>query len=246
MTEGQWFVAPDEDDWRDVEVWLPPDESHHASKVLRVAAPDVITVTDGRGVVARCAVQRVEDGRLVAEILQWEERRPPKPEMVVYQGVAKGTKVDAIVEKLAELGVAELSVYESVRAVVRWDAAKAAKLEARWRSLAGSASKQSRNPFVLRARGVLRWNELLERVAAEPFAVALWEEASLPLRTALTGTVDRVALVVGPEGGLERVEAEALADAGAQLVSLGPRILRTENASVVATSALLFHYGLIG
>ena len=65
----------------------------------------------------------------------------------------------------------------------------------------------------------------------------LWEEASLPLRTALDGGGNRVALVVGPEGGLAREEAEALADAGAQLVSLGPRIFRTENASVVAAAA---------
>ena len=68
----------------------------------------------------------------------------------------------------------------------------------------------------------------------------------MPLRTSLMGMVDRVALVVGPEGGFAREEAEALADAGAQLVSLGPRILRTENAAVVAASVLLFHYGLIG
>jgi 16S rRNA (uracil1498-N3)-methyltransferase len=68
----------------------------------------------------------------------------------------------------------------------------------------------------------------------------------LPLRTALTGVTDRVALVVGPEGGLAREEAEELADAGAQLVSLGPQILRTENAPVVAVSALMYHYGAIG
>jgi 16S rRNA (uracil1498-N3)-methyltransferase len=53
-------------------------------------------------------------------------------------------------------------------------------------------------------------------------------------------------MVVGPEGGLARAEIEALADAGAQVVSLGPLILRTENAPVVAASAVLYHYGLIG
>ena len=66
------------------------------------------------------------------------------------------------------------------------------------------------------------------------------------MRTALHGPADRLAIVVGPEGGLTRDEAEALADAGGQLVSLGPTILRTENAPVVAASAVLYHYGLIG
>ena len=55
-----------------------------------------------------------------------------------------------------------------------------------------------------------------------------------------------MALVVGPEGGLERNEAAALESAGAQLVSLGPMILRTENAPVVAASAILYHYGVVG
>jgi 16S rRNA (uracil1498-N3)-methyltransferase len=76
--------------------------------------------------------------------------------------------------------------------------------------------------------------------------VVLWEEAMLPLRTALSGPADRLALVVGPEGGLAKEEAEELADAGGQLVSLGPHILRTQNAPVVAVSALMYHYGLIG
>ncbi len=227
-------------------MWLPSDESHHAQRVLRVTPPDVITVTNGCGLVARCAVQRVQDQHLVAEILDREQRRPLRPEIVVYQGAAKGAKVDSIIEKLAELGVVEVAVYQSARSVAKWDRAKVQRLNHRWRSLARSAAKQSRNPFALKTQGVLSWDELLHRVGSEQLAIALWEEGFLPLRTALTGMVDRVALVIGPEGGLARAEGEALADAGAQLVSLGPRILRTENAAVVAASALLFHYGLIG
>ena len=76
--------------------------------------------------------------------------------------------------------------------------------------------------------------------------MVLWEEAPLPLRTALHRPPERIALVVGPEGGFTREEAEALADAGGQLVSLAPRILRTENAPIVSAAAVLYHYGLIG
>lgn len=250
MSSTPWFIAGPEA-WTEAEVALPTDESHHALKVMRVSPPDVIVVTDGRGRVARCAVARTEGDRLVAEILEVDERRPLKPRIVVYQGAAKGQKIDGIVERLAELGVAEVWVYESSRSVVKWDDAKVAKLGDRWRSIARSAAKQSRSPFVLETGGGLSWTELQRRVAKEPHAVVLWEESSFPLRTALAGTsqtgaVARVALVVGPEGGLDRSEAEALADAGAQLVSLGPQILRTENAAVVTTAALQFHYGLIG
>jgi 16S rRNA (uracil1498-N3)-methyltransferase len=244
VTAGPWFVAPT--GWSATEVSLPEDESHHALKVLRVAPPDVITVTDGKGRVARCAAARIDDGTLVAEILDTEERQPLKPRIVIYQGAAKGSKIDDTIERLAELGVAETWVYGSARTVVKWDADRIAKLNGRWRSIARSAAKQSRNPYLMEVGAGLSWTELARRIAKEPSAVVLWEEASLPMRTALIEGSDRVALVVGPEGGLERSEAEALADAGAQLVSLGPRILRTENAAVISAAALLYHYGLIG
>ena len=245
MSAAPWFFSPP-DHWSGDEVRLPPDESHHATRVMRISPPDVMTITDGRGRVARCSASRVEGDQLIAEILESDERRPLRPEIVVYQGAAKGTKVDDVIERLAELGAAEVCVYESRRSVVRWDQKKVDKLEERWAAIARSTAKQSRNPYAIRASGGLSWTELSRRVAGEPLAVVLWEEAMLPLRTALSGPADRVALVVGPEGGLAREEAEQLADAGAQLVSLGPHILRTENAPVVAVSALMYHYGLIG
>lgn len=213
---------------------------------MRVAPPDVVTVTDGRGRVARCAAARVEDDVLVAEVLETETHRRPKPDIVVYQGAAKGHKADDVVEKLAELGVAEVRVYESKRAVARWDEAKVARLNKRWAAVTRSAAKQSRNPFATEAVAGLSWTQVVREIAREPLAVVLWEEASLPLRTALIDGADRVAFLVGPEGGLEPAEAEALADAGAQLVSLGPRILRTENAALVTVSAALYRYGVIG
>jgi len=197
-----------------------------------VAPPDVITVTDGEGRVARCAVRTAEPAQVTAEILEHFERRP--------------LKLDDVVEKLAELGVAEMWSFESRRAVVKWDDAKLRKVNERWASIARSAAKQSRNAHFMQTHAGLTFDELLTKIKAESLAVVLWEEATLPLRTILEGYADRVALVIGPEGGLDRAEAEALADAGAPLASLGPQILRTENAPVVATSAVLFHYGLIG
>ena len=240
-----WFFAPPEG-WADATVTLPADESHHALRVMRIAPPDVITVTDGGGRVARCAVAREGSDRLVAEILEVDEHRRLRPEVAVYQGVAKGHKLDDVVQQLSELGVAELWAFDSERAVAKWDRAKVEKLGQRWDGIARAAAKQSRNPFALRARAGLSFTELTRRLANEPLVVVLWEGAELPLRTALASGVERVALVVGPEGGLSRAEAESLADAGGQLVSLGPLILRTEHAAVVSTSATFFHYGLIG
>jgi 16S rRNA (uracil1498-N3)-methyltransferase len=240
-----WFVA-EPDRWSGDLITLDAEESHHALKVLRVAPPDVVTVTDGRGRVARCSAEEVAEDHLVVRTLEVTEHRKPLPEVVVYQGAARGAKVDSAIERLSELGVSEVWVYSSSRSIVDWDERKVANLTRRWRSIARSAAKQSRSPWLPRAGGGLSFTELNRKIAREPYAVVLWEEASLPLRTAFVSEADRIALVVGPEGGLERTEAESLADAGAQLVSLGPRILRTENAPIVAATAILYHYGLIG
>lgn len=245
MRQPPWFIAAPEE-WTDDEVRLPADESHHALRVMRITPPDVITVTDGKGTVARCAAGRLDGDLLVAEILEREERRRPKPQLAIYQGMPKGSKADAVVERLAELGAGEVWFFDSARAVSKPSADKIKKSSQRWGQIASSAAKQSRNPFLMSAGGGLSWTELVRRITKEAATVVLWEEASLPMRTALHGPADRLAIVVGPEGGLTREEAEALADAGGQLVSLGPTILRTENAPVVAASAVLYHYGLIG
>jgi 16S rRNA (uracil1498-N3)-methyltransferase len=244
MTADLWFVAP-KSHWTEGRIRLDPDESHHALKVLRVAPPDVITVTDGSGSVARCAVA-VDGGVLEAEILETTHKRHPQPELVVYQGAGKSNKADGVIERLAELGVAEAWVFDSRRSVVRWDDRKRQRLGERWAAIARSAAKQSRNPWMVRTGAPLSWAEFVAKIEAEPLAIVLWEQASLPLRTALIEGADRVALVIGPEGGIDRSEATAFADAGAQLVSLGPTILRTESAPVVAASAVLYHYGRVG
>ena len=193
-----------------------------------------------------CTVAEASAGRVVATILERKTMPPPAPEVIVYQGAPKGRKADDVVERLAELGVAEVLVYEGKRSVVRWDEQRARLLAQRWYAIARGAAKQSRNATVTRTGEVLGWDELVARVKGEPACAVLWEEASTPLRTALAEGAERIALVIGPEGGLDRSEAEQLASAGAHLVSLGPHIIRTENAPVVAAAAVLFHYRVIG
>jgi 16S rRNA (uracil1498-N3)-methyltransferase len=136
-------------------------------------------------------------------------------------------------------------VFVSARTVVRWDERKRAALARRWQARALAAAKQSRNPFVMDVGAPVSWRQLCAALVEEPLALVLWEQATRPLREALTDA-RRVALVVGPEGGLGAAEADELQALGAHPVSLGPRILRTENAAVVATSAILFERGLIG
>jgi 16S rRNA (uracil1498-N3)-methyltransferase len=233
-------------DWLSDRVTLSAEETHHALHVLRVSPAEAICVFDGNGTVARCAMDGVTDGRLVASIIEKRKEPHPQPEIALYQAAPKGTKLDEIVMRSAELGIAELRVFESMRTVVRWRGAKVAQLAARWQGKARAAAKQSRNPFVMRTGPSVTWPEMLDRIRKEPFAVTLWEDASTGLRDVLPATAERVAMVVGPEGGFAAEEADDLAAAGAALVSLGPRIFRTEMASMAAAAAVLWQYRLIG
>jgi 16S rRNA (uracil1498-N3)-methyltransferase len=241
---GPWFFA-ERSSWKRDRILLDPSESHHAVKVLRVAASDVVTVTDGEGTTARCTLAE-SGGTLVAEILNRRTHLRPSPELVVFQGAPKGRKADDVIERLSEIGAAEVRIFDGRRSVVRWDESRSRKHAKRWSAIARGAAKQSRNPFVTRTGPVLSWQEMLGRIQKEVLAAALWEEATRPLRMALEDGAGRVALVIGPEGGLDHAEAQQLEDAGAKLVSLGRRILRTENAPIVGVSAVLFHYGVIG
>jgi 16S rRNA (uracil1498-N3)-methyltransferase len=170
----------------------------------------------------------------------------PGPRLAVYTGAANGSKVDDVIDRLAQLGATEVFVYSSTRAVATWDRDKRERLTKRWGAIARSAAKQSRSAFVTGTGPPLSWPELRARVSSETNTLVLWEEATTRLRAAIAAAAERIALVIGPEGGLSSDEAGELEAAGGTLVSLGPRILRTENAPVVAATAVLFHLGAIG
>lgn len=245
MKEPPWFIAAPSQ-WSDEHIVLGSDESHHATRALRIAPGEDIAVTDGRGRVARCSVTHIEEGRVFAAIRARETRRQPVPQIAAYVAAAKGRKLDDAVERLAELGVDEVHVYFSARSVVRWEAEKLVKLTDRWSAIARTAAKRARSPFLLAVEGGLSWNEVIGRLGREQAPIVLWEKASLSLHAALDERAERLALITGPEGGLASEEAEALARVGGRLVSLGPRIFRAEVAPVVAACVVLSRYGLIG
>jgi 16S rRNA (uracil1498-N3)-methyltransferase len=225
-------------------VALSDDESRHA-RVLRLTKGDEVWLTDGLGTLGKGSLVEDRDGAVIVALEETRHHDPLETQVVVYQGAAKGHKLDDVVESLAQVGVAEMRVFLSERSVVRWDERKCDALEHRWRAQARAAAKQSRNPWAMATGRRLTWSELVRAVTREPHALVLWEGTDVPLRTRLSED-DRIAVVVGPEGGFEAGEVAQLCDAGADPVSLGPRILRTENAALVAASAILFRLGLLG
>ncbi|HEY9266344.1 MAG TPA: RsmE family RNA methyltransferase, partial [Mycobacterium sp.] len=110
----------------------------------------------------------------------------------------------------------------------------------RWRAVARSAARQSRRPYIPAVEGVVSTQELVARVRTAPPAtvVVLHESATLPLTDVPVARADALTLVVGPEGGISDDELDALTDAGAVVVRLGPTVLRTSTAAAVTLGAL--------
>ena len=224
---------------------LPPQESHHAAHVLRLRAGDEVIVVDGCGRRAWCVLGDTSSEAVVARVNAVTRDQRVRPDVAVYQGAAKGTKVDLVTERLAALGVAELRVFSSQRSVVVWTEDKRRRLQSRWAAVAVAAAKQSRNAWVMATGAPLTWPQVVDAAGREPHCLVLWEDAREPLRAALR-PAERVALIVGPEGGFAPEEVDELAAAGASSVSLGPRILRTEDAAMVAAAGVLWHFEAIG
>jgi 16S rRNA (uracil1498-N3)-methyltransferase len=209
--------------------------------VLRKRDGDDVEVIDSA---AQRFNARLEiDGRTArAELVDLRESpKTAMPRITVAQGIPKGQKMDFVVEKLTELGVEAIVPLQSERTIVPEPGAN--KLE-RWRRLAKTAAQQCGRAEIPQIDEPVALEELLTRAGNFDVVLFPWELADrVPLRDRLPGLIadaKRVLVIVGPEGGFSHAEAQAAQDAGAQLVSLGERILRTETAALVAVALIAY------
>ena len=203
---------------------ISTDDQHHLLKVLRVKATDQITVSNGVGAWITATITKDGDVCATSELFVIE---PPKWSLCIAFAPVKGEKPELIVQKLTELGIDEIiPLAPTVRSVVRWDSAKAAKQTGRLQRVANEASMQSRRVWLPVVHPVTQLADLASRnevAFAEPGGV----EVSAVHRT----------IVVGPEGGFA---PEELAQS-TNRVSLGESVLRAETAAIVA-GALMTRY----
>ncbi|GAB2557571.1 16S rRNA (uracil(1498)-N(3))-methyltransferase [Rhodanobacter koreensis] len=226
------------------ELALPAQAAEHVARVLRLVAGDPLTLFNGDGSDYPATIQAVGKREVVARVdaRQILANESPLP-LTLAQGVARGEKMDLIVQKATELGVARIVPLLTERSEVKLDAARAEKRLAHWRAVAASACEQSgraRLPEITPALSLPTWLDSLAEDGA--LRLALLPEAtrtSRELRFAAAGGL----LVVGPEGGLGERDISVLTAAGFDGLRLGPRILRTETAGLAALAALQALHG---
>lgn len=225
---------------------LAPEDLHHAVAVLRIRAGEQIECVGPDGSVATVRVTEATAAGIAYEVVAHSAAAVRgRPDVVLVQGVAKGEKMDAIVRQAVEVGADEVWPVLTSRSVVKLDERKRVERAERWRRIAKSAAEQAHRDSVPAVSAPMSLAEAGEELRGFDACVVAWEdERATSLAEALApwrGRSDaRIALVVGPEGGLSEAEVETLREGGAVTATLGRSILRTETAAVVAV-ALAVH-----
>ena len=227
------------------------EETHHAVKVLRLQNGEPIEISDGTSRFSAC-LQLTDTQQAMATNLQPLPSHEPSVEMVLWQGLPKGDKLEWITQKATELGVHSIwsvAMERSISKLEKDDKRKVKKQE-RYERIALEASKQCCRAHVPIIAPQCTFKEALTRIDAsfDAIFVAWEEEHTLLLSQALTqlpSKPTKIVLVIGPEGGITEEEWCALQKLGAQSVSLGKRILRTETAGLCALSVVLTNFGEI-
>jgi 16S rRNA (uracil1498-N3)-methyltransferase len=211
---------------------LSPEDSHHALRVLRLRPGDTVRVS-AQGLHFN-ALLEVDNQQVRARILDELASNESRTRITLYQGWPKGDKLDQIVRQSTELGVAAFVPVLFARCVARPD--QAGKRLERLNKIAREAAMQSERTIIPPVLAPISAAELPTRLQKHALALVLYEnERHQTLASVLNGQAD-LALVIGPEGGLT---AEEVAAMGAQPVTLGPRVLRTETAGIAAIAMAL-------
>lgn len=224
-------------------VALSEADSRHALRSLRLRPGDRLSLADGEGAVADARLVGEVEGRAVVEVGEVRRVERTGPAVSVALAPPKGDRLGWAVQKLAELGVDEVVLVVTERSVRGWGESRAGRTVARLAAVAREAAMQSRRPFLMEVRPLV---PLEEALASGGAPVALWEGATEPLSACLPEEPGSIRIVVGPEGGFSEREVEVMREAGAPLASLGPGILRTETAAIVAAAMVLARYGRLG
>lgn len=222
------------------------------SKVLRLRAGEEITLFDGSGDDFRARIERLDARGGEAQVLERLAGAPESRTRVhLYQSITKGERFEWLVEKATELGVASVTPLITARSVVKTE--RGTERADRWRRIAIEAAEQCGRSVVPDLRSPREFDESVSEASGVLLLPYESANASAPnIRAALDARIDElfaageVSMFIGPEGGYEAAEVERAASSGATVVTMGPRVLRSETAGIVALTLVMQALGELG
>lgn len=227
---------------------LGAEDSQHALRVLRLTCGEEIELVCPPQRYLAC-IEAIEDGIVRVRVVSPLRSTEARAQVTLYQGLPKADKMEWIVQKSTELGACAVQPVAMERCVVRLDGKDAAKKTERWQKIAREAVKQCARICVPEVREVKKLAALREELCALDLLIVPWEDARdgsvrVCVESIAQLPAPRIGVLIGPEGGISPAEAQWLREeAGGRLVTLGPRILRTETAGLCALTMVMADRG---
>lgn len=238
----RFFITPEQVSGAVISV--ADEDVRHIAAVLRMRTGDQLLLCDGQGTEYRARITEIGKNVVKSEVVEKRTWVRSGPDITLGQGIAKADKMDWIAQKATELGVTSFVPLETERTVVKVKDVE--KRIGRWQKICREAAMQSHRTDVPRVGAIRSLNDFLRDQVCAPETLLLlpWEDAKGPLKVILRShrEVKRVVVLIGPEGGFSRKEADLAISRGFHAVSLGPNILRTETAAIAALGMIVYEY----
>ena len=218
---------------------LEKNNEHHLLKVLRFPVGNTITLFNGDGFDYQAIVISTKKTYIVEVLSQQKNESESSLDLTLAQGIAKGEKMDFLIQKAVELGVSRIIPMQTEHCVVRLKAEKVAKRINHWQKIANHACGQSGRSVIVDISLPQTLTELLNKPNHNGFV--LYHRATENLQN--MEKPSKATILIGPEGGLSDAEIKQATNAGFQPLLLGKRILRTETASLVAIANIQLLWG---
>ena len=233
----------DSEDISESNVILKDENMHHLINVLRKKEGDSIIVCDMSGYDYECSIKEIQKEKVILEITdKFGNTSEPKVKITLFQGLPKGDKLSLIVEKGVEAGLYDIVPVSMARSVVKLSSKDFLKKKDRLIKISMSASKQSGRGIVPEVKDLITFNEMLKYLSDFDLVVFPYEEArDNTLKSIIKNfNGEKIAVIIGPEGGFSPDEVKSLTDFGIVPVTLGNRILRTETAGIATIFNILY------
>ena len=231
-------------------ILIQGSDARHIRTVLRYKPGDRIGLLDGRGVEYHAKVDRLSPKGVDLTIIKTFSSETESPVQIsMAQAMLKEKKMDAIVRHLTELGISRWIPFLAARSIPRPNPKNMAARIRRWETISKEASKQCRRSRVMQIDTLKTFADALVASKMHELKILFWEAETGQKSSGLprpTPKIKNIFLIIGPEGGFTEEEINQAREAGFVTAALGPRILRSETATMAACTLIQYRYGDMG
>ena len=227
------------------------EDVNHIANVLRLKKKDkIILCNKDEGCSYETEIVEVSKESITCNIVSKTlENVESNVNVDIYQGFPKMDKMEYIIQKATELGVKNIYPVTMARSIVKLDDKTALKKVDRWNKIAEVAAKQSKRDFIPNIKNVINIENICQNAEKYDIILIAYENEKINTLKAELNKLNRekelkIAVVIGPEGGIDEKEVKKLVDIGGKCITLGKRILRTETASLVILSNIIYEFEL--